>query len=297
MTSPLIAGVELGGTKCNLILAGGPGDIREEVRIPTTSPEETLSAIAAVLARWRGFDAVGIASFGPVSLDRASNDYGCITATTKPGWSGTDVAKRIARATGLPVGFNSDVAGAALGEGTWGAAQGLADHAYITVGTGVGVGLVLGGEPTDGLSHPELGHIRTTQLAGRSWPGACTFHGDCVEGLASGTAIRVRAGRPATALDDDDPLWDAVAHVLAQLCHTLVLTGIPRRIVMGGGVMVGMPHLFPRIRRMLAESIGGYGTLAELVNDPGFIVPAALGNRAGPLGAVVLGQRAVTRKD
>ena len=296
MTSPLIAGVELGGTKCNLILATGPDDIREEVRVPTTTPAETLGEVERVLARWQGFDAVGIASFGPVSLDRGSADYGHITATTKPGWAGTDVANRIAAATQVPVAFNSDVAGAALGEGQWGASRGLTDHAYVTVGTGVGVGLVLGGEPTDGLTHPELGHVRTTRLPGDDWPGACTFHGACVEGLASGPAIRARCGRAAEELGEDDPAWETVAHTLAQLCHMLVLTGIPRRIVMGGGVMVGMPHLFPRVRRLLLDSIGGYGALTDTVADPGFVVPAALGNRAGPLGAIVLGERALLQK-
>eukprot|EP01035_Chromulina_nebulosa_P033988 gene33988-45538_t len=204
----------------------GPDDIRDEIRIPTTIPDETLAAIEAVLARWHGYDALGIASFGPVSIDVAAADYGAITATTKPGWSHIDVARRLAAFAGVPTGFNSDVAGAALGEGRWGAARDVADHAYVTVGTGVGVGLVLGGKPTNGLTHPELGHVRTVRLRGDDWPGSCSFHGDCVEGLASGTAIRARAGRGGDELAIDDPLWDGVAHTLAQLCHMLVLTGI-----------------------------------------------------------------------
>jgi fructokinase len=294
LIAPLIAGVELGGTKCICLLASGPDDIREEVRIPTTTPEETLGHIEAVLDRWSGYRALGVASFGPVSIDRDATDYGHITATTKAGWSNTDVARRLsARASGVPTGFNSDVAGAALGEGTWGAAQGLADHAYITVGTGVGVGLVMGGRPTSGMTHPELGHIRTTQLPDDTWPGICTYHGACVEGLASGPAIEARTGTSAPHLPLDHPVWDMVAHTLAQLLHTLVLTGIPRRIVMGGGVITGMPHLLPLIRARLVASLGGYGATGLIEPVEQFVVPAALGNNAGPLGAIVLGQRAL----
>lgn len=293
MANPLIAGIELGGTKCICILGSGPDDIRDEVRIPTTSPDETLAAIEAVLDRWSGYQALGIASFGPVSIHPAAEDYGFITATTKPGWSNTDVGGRLARRAGVPTGFNSDVAGAALGEGRWGAAQDVADHAYVTVGTGLGVGLVLGGAPTDGLTHPELGHIRPVRLPGDSWGGSCPFHGDCVEGLASGTAIRARAGQGAEQLAQDDPVWNGVAHALAQLAHMLVLTGIPRRIVMGGGVMTGTPHLFPRIRDKLLDSLGGYVAAPGLLPIEAYVVPAALGNHAGPLGAIELGNRAL----
>jgi fructokinase len=293
MANPLIAGIELGGTKCICILGSGPDDIRDEVRIPTTSPGETLAAIEAVLDRWTGYQALGIAGFGPVSIDPAAADYGFITATTKPGWSNTDVGRRLARRAGVPTGFNSDVAGAALGEGRWGAAQDVADHAYVTVGTGLGVGLVLGNAPTNGLTHPELGHIRPVRLPGDSWAGSCPFHGDCVEGLASGTAIRARSGQGAEQLAAEDPVWDGVAHALAQLAHMLVLTGIPRRIVMGGGVMTGTPHLFPLIRRKLIDSLGGYVAAPGLLPVETYVVPAALGNHAGPLGAIELGNRAL----
>jgi fructokinase len=291
--APLIAGIELGGTKCVCILASGPDDIRDEVRIPTTSPPETLGAIEAVLARWSGYRALGVASFGPVSIDRAAPDYGFVTATTKRGWSNTDVGRRLAAHAGVPTGFNSDVAGAALGEGRWGAASDVADHAYVTVGTGIGVGLVLGGEPINGLTHPELGHIRPVRLPGDNWSGACPFHGACLEGLASGTAIRARTGRGAEELAEQDPVWEGVGHALAQLAHLLVLTGIPRRIVMGGGVLTGTPHLFPRVRARLVESLGGYVSVPGLDPIEDYVVPAALGNRAGPLGAVELGVRAL----
>jgi fructokinase len=295
VSAPLIAGVELGGTKVICVLASGPNDVRDRVQIPTTTPDETLGAVEDVLRRWSGYDALGIASFGPVSLDRSAATYGYITATTKPGWSDTDVGQRLAQVAGVPFGFDSDVNGAALGEGRWGAAHDLDDHAYITVGTGVGVGLVLHGAPVAGMTHSELGHIRPVRMAGDTWGGSCPFHGDCVEGLVSGTAIRARTGTAAQDLAANDPAWDTVAHTLAQLLHTVVLTGIPRRIVMGGGVMVGVPHLLPEIRTRLVASLGGYVAAPGLVPIDRFVVPAMLGGMAGPLGAVQLGVLALDR--
>ncbi|OQW45984.1 MAG: fructokinase [Proteobacteria bacterium SG_bin6] len=292
MNDPLIAGVELGGTKIVCLLAYGPEAILDEVRLPTTTPAETLGAIEAVLDRWRGFAAIGVASFGPLDIDRASPGWGSITVTTKPGWSQTDIARRLIARYTVPLGFHTDVVGAALAEAEWGAARGLADLAYVTVGTGVGAGLVAGGRPLDGLSHAELGHLRPPRLAGDDFPGACRFHGACVEGLASGPAIAARAGRPATELAPDDPSWAMAADALAQLAQALTLTGVPRRIVWGGGVM-DQPALLPLVRKRLAESLSGYLSLGALDDLHRYLVPAALGGRAGPLGAVLLGRQAL----
>ena len=291
--APLIAGVELGGTKINCILARGPDAVMDEVQIPTTNPEQTLGAVESVLERWHGFAALGIASFGPISIDRSSELYGHITATPKPGWANTDVARRLARCTAVPTGFHTDVVGAALAEARWGAAKGLADLAYVTVGTGIGVGLIAGGKPVDGVTHSELGHIRTARLAGDIWPGVCPFHGDCVEGLASGPAIAARAGKRAETLASDDPAWDSVVQALGQLLHTLVLTGVPRRIVMGGGVMVGTAHLFARVREAMTKSLNGYVPLPEVLSADTYVVAPGLGDRAGSLGAIVLGEQAL----
>lgn len=290
--APLIAGIELGGTKIICILARGPDDIEETVRIPTTRPDETLAAIEAVLDRWSGFVAIGIGSFGPVSIDRHSGDYGHITSTPKPGWAGTDIAGRLQRRYGVPTGFHSDVVGAALAEARWGAAKGLADIAYVTVGTGVGAGMIAGGRPVDGLTHSELGHIRPVRFPGDDWIGHCPFHGACVEGLAAGPAIAARIGQPAHEAPADHPVWDGVAHALGQLLHTLVLTGIPRRIVMGGGVM-DASHLFPRVRAAMTRSLNGYIALPEVSLTDSFVVPPSLGGNAGPLGAIVLGEHAL----
>ena len=292
-TGAPIAGLELGGTKCNLILAHGPEAILEEVRIPTTRPDETMAAIEATLDGWRDVAAIGIASFGPVSIDRHAGNYGCITSTPKPGWANTDIARRIAARYPVPVGFHTDVVGAALAEARWGAGEGLDDLAYVTVGTGIGVGLIAGGHPVDGLTHSELGHVRPQRLPGDDWTGACPFHGACAEGLAAGPAIAARTGTKAEDLPHDHPVWDGVAHALAQMLHSVALTGVPRRIVMGGGVIVGNAFLLELIRAKLKLSLGGYVALAEVEQVETYVVPAALGNRAGPLGAVVLGQLAL----
>ncbi|MBX9795725.1 ROK family protein [Sphingomonas sp.] len=290
--SALVAGVELGGTKCVCLLGTGPDDVRAEVRVPTTSPAETLAAIEAVLAGW-SFAAIGVASFGPVGIDRAAPNWGHITATTKPGWSGTSIAPRLAARFGVPVGFETDVVGAALAEARWGAGRGLDALAYVTIGTGVGVGLIAGGRPLHGLSHAELGHIRPRRLAGDGFAGACSFHGDCVEGLAAGPAIAARTGQPAEALAADDPAWVPVADALTQLCHVLVLTGVPRRILVGGGVGLGAPQLLPMIRAGLARSLAGYGETALIDPLDAYVAAAALGGRAGPLGAMLIGQSAL----
>lgn len=291
--APLIAGVELGGTKCIAILASGPDRVLEEVRIPTTTPDETLPALEAALDGWREVAAIGIASFGPIAIDRQSALYGRITSTPKPHWSGTDVARRLEARYGVPTGFHSDVVGAALAEARWGAGNGLADMGYVTVGTGVGAGMIARGRPVDGLTHSELGHIRPQRIKGDDWAGACPFHGACVEGLAAGPAIAARTGIKGEDLTPDHPAWEPVVDALAQMFATMILTGVPRRIVLGGGVMVGNDFLLPRLRRATAASLNGYVAMPEVEDMNTFLVPAALGGRAGPLGAIVLGQMAL----
>jgi fructokinase len=291
--SKLLAGVELGGTKCVCILGTGPDDVRALERLPTGEREETLRQIEAVLERWRSqygnLRALGIASFGPVDLKPGSPTYGFITSTNKPGWRDTDVAQRLGRRLGVPVGFDTDVNGAALAEGRWGAAQGLDDYAYVTVGTGIGVGSIVRGRPIFGMNHTELGHIRVVRKAGDKFPGVCSFHGDCIEGLASGPAIEARASQPASQLPPDHPAWEYVAHGLGQLMHTIVLTTAPQRIFLGGGVMSAQAHLFERIREELRRSLNHYVEGTELENNLAhYIVPPGLGTMSGPLGALAL---------
>ena len=232
----------------------------------------------------------------PSICREASPTYGHITSTVKPGWQNTSVATRLASTFSVPTGFDTDVNGAALAEGRWGAAGGLADYAYVTVGTGVGVGLVVNGSLAHGFGHPELGHIRAVRMAGDDWPGACTYHRDCVEGLASGVAIAARSGKPAHLISPQDRVWESVAHALAQLLQTLMLATAPRRILLGGGVMQARPELLLHIRQQLVPSLNGYLKLDELIGPlDSYIVPAGLGASAGPLGALALAQDAICR--
>ena len=290
---PLLAGVELGGTKCVCILGSGPQDVRAQVSIPTGQRDSTLDRINSVLDGWRDthgpFEALGLASFGPIDLRPQSKTFGYITSTVKPGWEGTDVFGRLGGHRKLPVQINTDVNGAALAEGRWGAARGLDDFAYITVGTGIGVGLIVSGRPVFGCNHTELGHIRIARLAGDIWPGICQFHGDCLEGLASGPAIGARAGMPGGDVPADSPVWEPVTHALGQLLHTMLLATAPKRILIGGGVVGGRPELLMRIRAQFVKSLNGYLDLEDLTGSVDrYVVSPGLGALAGPLGALAV---------
>jgi fructokinase len=291
---PLLGGIELGGTKCICLVGTGPEDIRAQTEVPTGGdPAATLGRIAEIMRamQWAhgSIGALGVASFGPINLSRGSPRYGFITTTSKPGWSHTDVLGPLARMAGVAVGFDTDVNGAALAERRWGAARGLRDFAYVTVGTGVGVGLIVGGHTVYGCNHTELGHVRVVRAPGDAWPGYCRFHGDCVEGLAAGPAIGARAGVPAAEVPAGSPVWDLAAHALAQLLHTLVLTTAPQRILIGGGVVERRPDLLVQIRRRLRESLNGYLELDEVDSAiDRYVVAPGLGALAGPLGALAL---------
>jgi fructokinase len=290
---PCLAGVELGGTKCVCILGSDPHDIRARVQVPTTAPAETLGRIEDILTGWSHTHgpvaALGIASFGPLDLTPHSPTHGHVLSTPKPGWSHTDVAGRLSRGLGVPVGISTDVNAAALAEARWGAGQGLSSLVYITVGTGVGAGVLVSGRPLQGFNHPELGHVRIPRMPGDTWPGSCPYHGDCVEGLASGPAIAARAGTPAGQLPPDHPVWQSVAFALGQLLHTLVLAFAPQRILLGGGVMNARPALFPHVRSQLVASLNGYIEAPELTSGlASYVAPPGLGDLAGPLGALAL---------
>ena len=283
--SPLLAGIELGGTKSIAVL-GRPGTVLERRRVETATPSDTLTALADTIAQWHAREpvaAIGVAAFGPIRVDAAHPEFGRIGATPKPGWQGTDVLAPF-RALGLPLGLDTDVNGAALAEGLWGGATGLSDFAYITVGTGVGAGLVAGGRPIHGVWHPEAGHVRLARAPGDGFAGVCPYHGDCVEGLVSGPAIAARTGRPAETLPPDHPVWALVAAELGGLVAMLRLVTSPARVLLGGGLPVGQPHLLPLIRQAEREEVAGY-----LGREEGEIVHlAALGADAGPLGALAI---------
>jgi len=287
-------GVEAGGTKFVCGIGTGPDDLKLGW-FPTTSPDATVACVAAFFREHAGtpIDAVGIASFGPVDLDRASPTYGHITSSPKLDWRHYDLAGALARALHVPVGFDTDVNGAALGEGRWGAAQGNSDFIYLTVGTGIGGGAVVHGELVHGLVHPEMGHVRVPHdFAKDPFPGGCPYHQDCLEGLATGPAMQARWGKPAQDLPEDHPAWALEAHYLALGLSNWVCTLSPRRIVMGGGVMQ-QQQLFPMVRRELARLLNGYIRAAALMDEiDQYVVPPQLGNRAGVLGAIALAEAA-----
>lgn len=291
MSDPLFAGVELGGTKSIAVVARGYSII-DRIQLPTTTPAPTLDALSGWLLRSQAvhgdFAAIGIGSFGPVCVDHRAAEYGWITNTPKPGWADTSVLDHFRQRFHVPIGFDTDVNGAALAEGRWGASREASVHVYMTIGTGVGVGIVVDGRPLHGAMHPEFGHIRIRRLPGDSFPGVCRFHGDCLEGLISGPAIAARTGDDPSRFSIEHPVWEAVAADLAEAVGTLILTVSPQKIVIGGGVAVGQPRLFEKLPPLVAVRLAGYyghGTaslLDEMVCRPGF------GNDAGPLGAIAL---------
>jgi fructokinase len=299
MTQEPFGGIEAGGTKFVCLVGTGPDDIRAEARFPTTTPAETLSRslefLAAHHAQHGRLRAVGIASFGPIDLRAASPSYGCITSTPKPGWANVAIVEAARRALGVPVGFDTDVNGAALAEGRWGAAQGLDSFLYMTIGTGIGGGGVLDGQRMHGLVHPEMGHIPVRHDRTQDpYPGCCPYHGDCLEGLASGTAMKERWGVPAETLPADHPAWALEAGYLASALATFVCTLSPQRIVLGGGVMANAA-LFPAIRAAMAAWLNNYIRAPQLLADlDNFIVAPGLGNRAGSLGAIALAEQVAT---
>jgi len=298
---PLVGGIEAGGTKFVCAVGAPPDDIRAETRFSTAAPEDTLARAIAFFreaaAEHGPIAALGIASFGPIDRRPESTNWGRITSTPKPGWQGIDVAGPLAKALGCPIAFETDVTGAAIGEGLHGAARGLSDFAYVTIGTGIGGGVVAGGRPVNGLIHPELGHIRPARTRHDSdFKGICPFHGDCLEGLASGPAIEARWGRPAAELAPEHPAWEVEADYLAQMCATLVFLMSPERIILGGGVMA-QAHLFERIHERTAALVGGYLDHERLCGGAGaYISPPALGGRAGVVGALAMAEALVAQK-
>jgi fructokinase len=288
----LVGGIELGGTKVVCAIGSGPGEILARRRFPTTTPDETIHrAIDFFRSEATGIAAIGIGAFGPLDLDPRSASYGAVAATPKPAWQGTPVARIIETGLGLPVAIATDVEAAGVGEWRWGAARDVRLAGYVTIGTGVGAGIIRDGQPTRGLGHPEFGHVPVARDPDDTFGGVCPFHGDCLEGLASGPAMASRWGSAPDRLPPDHPGWSMEAGYLARALTTLVLTVVPDRIVVGGGVMSG-PDLLPQIRHGVRSLLGGYLQHEPLQGDlDGYLVPPALGPDAGVLGAIALASR------
>lgn len=290
----IFGGIEAGGTKFICGIGTCPDDLAV-VLFPTRAPEQTIETAARFFRDRAGknLKALGIASFGPIELDRASEAYGHITSTPKLEWRNYDFVGNVARILNVPVGFDTDVNAAALAEARWGAARDVEDFVYLTVGTGIGGGAVVNGRLVHGLMHPEMGHIRVPHnLAQDPFPGDCPYHNDCLEGLASGPAIRKRWGEFAHDLPADHPAWDLEAHYLALALATWVCTLSPRRFVLGGGVMQ-RNFLFPMIRQKLKQLLNGYIQKRALLEEVDkFVVPPQLENHSGVLGAILLAKEA-----
>lgn len=291
----MFAGIEAGGTKFVVGVGDAAGRSRRTATIPTRDPDATLAEVHAFLAQAQAelgpIRGIGIASFGPLELDPALPNHGRITTTPKPGWAGADMLGKIAGPFGVPAAIDTDVNAAALAEA---ALRGAADLAYVTVGTGIGVGLVVGGRSVRGFGHPELGHMLPRRHpAHGDFAGTCPFHGDCLEGLASGPAVIAAWGDSFRTLPADHPAWEVEADYLAQLCAQLVLTTAPEAIVLGGGVLQ-QSRLLAMTRARTRERLAGYcerWQAAETFERR--IVPPACREPSGLIGAYLLARMAV----
>jgi fructokinase len=291
----LLGGIEAGGTKFVCAVAEGPTKVCAQTEFPTTTPQETIArAMAFFEEQPEPVSALGIGSFGPVDPDPGSPTFGTITTTPKPGWQNVDLRGRIQSALRVPVGFDTDVNAAALGEHRWGAAQGVGTFVYITVGTGIGGGAMVAGNLLHGLVHPEMGHIRIPHDRDRDpFDGVCPYHGDCLEGLATGPAIEARWGKRGEDLPQDHPAWPLEAHYLALGLMAIICTLSPQRVILGGGVMERL-FLFPMIRSRVQDLLNGYIQSPAITDEiDSYIVPPGLGRQAGVLGAVALAARAL----
>lgn len=291
----MIAGIETGGTKvlCAVASAEHPDEIITETRIATTTPVETLGAVSGFLREacgGRALRAVGIASFGPLELDRSSPDYGRLTATPKRGWEHASLLEHLALPAGIPFEIVTDVTGAAIGEQRWGAARGLQRLAYATIGTGVGVGLILDGAPLVGTGYPEMGHILVRRHPADRFEGVCRYHGDCLEGLASGPAVSARWGADASSLPPEQQVEaiEILAYYIAQLAAVITAAIGTERIVLGGGVMQ-TPGLPAAVREQF-QTITGGADAGQLHDPESYLVLPGLDGASGLRGALALAQ-------
>ncbi len=279
--------LEAGGTKMVCAVGTEEGRILDRVSIPTETPEITMPKLLAYFQD-KDIEALGIGCFGPVDLDRKSETYGHIMMTPKLAWRGYDICGYFREGLNVPVGFDTDVNGSMLGESTWGCAKGLDTAIYITVGTGVGVGVLAGGKLLHGMQHPEGGHMLIPARKDDSYKGKCPSHGHCLEGLAAGPAIEERWGAKGTALADRQEVWELEAYYLAYAITNYIFVLSPQKTIVGGGVM-HQEQMFPLVRKKVTEMLGGYLKTKELENMESYIVPPSLHDDQGIMGALKLG--------
>ncbi len=299
-TPQLIGGIEAGGTKFLCVLADTDGTILAETRIATSDPTSTLEAasdffLCATANRGR-LAALSIASFGPLSLNPTASDHGAIVSTPKPGWSGTNLLEHFGRTLAVPMVLDTDVNCAGVGELLFGSGRGLDTFCYVTVGTGIGVGHIIGGVPHGGANHPEAGHIRLPRASDdQQFAGICPYHGDCLEGLACGPAMHARWGMAAEQLPPDHPAWEIEADYLAGLCANLTYIVRPDRIILGGGVMENRA-MYDRVRRALGTKLAGYDATINAIELDGYVVAPSAGASAGVTGALAIAFRLLKRR-
>lgn len=298
--SLLLGAIEAGGTKFLCAVSDSTGRVLQECRIPTTSPDETLGAakkfFAQCIEAHGPLSAVGIGSFGPLSLNPLADDYGYITSTPKLGWQDTDLLGQLRPVLRAPISLDTDVNCAAIGEHLFGSGRGHDTFCYVTIGTGIGMGMFVAGAPHGGANHPEAGHIMLPRAAGDTdFAGICPFHGDCLEGLASGPAMKARWGRGAETLPPDHRAWEIEADYIGGLCATLTYTVRPDRIILGGGVMDG-PTMYDRVGNALEAKLAGYDSSIRTIDLQNYVARPTAGESAGLSGALALAHRTATRQ-
>lgn len=282
-----LGALEAGGTKMVCAIGNENGEIFERVSIPTESPEVTMPKLISYFAD-KEIEALGIGCFGPIDLNRSSKTYGCITTTPKLAWKNFNIVGAFKEALNVPVGFDTDVNGSALGEATWGITKGLENSMYITIGTGVGTGIITNGKLLHGMLHPEGGHLLLARHPKDSFEGTCPYHKNCLEGLAAGPAIEARWGEKGIKLADRKEVWELEAYYIAQALVNYIMVISPQRIVIGGGVM-HQEHLMPLIREEVKRQLAGYIDTKELLDMDQYIVLPSLNDNQGIMGALKLG--------
>lgn len=286
-----LGALEAGGTKMVCAIGDETGKIFEQISVPTKTPDVTMPILIDYFKKNK-VDALGIASFGPIELDRKAPNYGYITTTTKVAWRNFDMAGSFKRALGCPIGFDTDVNGSVLGEVTFGQAKGKSCVIYLTIGTGVGAGIYIEDRLLHGMLHPEAGHVLIEKRSHDHYVGKCPYHKSCLEGLAAGPAIEERWGKKAIELKEKTEVWELEADYIAQALTGYILTLSPEMIILGGGVM-HQEQLFPLIRKKVTEFLGGYIQAEELTDMEHYIVPASLHDDQGIMGCLELAKRAL----
>lgn len=281
-----LGALEAGGTKMVCAIGNEKGEIYERISIPTESPEKTIPAMITYFQD-KQIEALGIACFGPIDLNRSSDTYGYITTTPKLVWENCNIVGMFKEALGIPVGFDTDVNGSALGEATWGITKGLENSMYITIGTGVGAGIITNGKLLHGMLHPEAGHVLLVKHPDDTYKGHCPYHANCLEGLAAGPAIEERWGKKAVELTDKREVWEMEAYYIGQALVGYILTLSPQRIVLGGGV-THQEHMLPLIREEVKKQLNGYLKTKELDDLEHYIVLPSLNDNQGIMGALKL---------